>query len=68
MNASFDGSPARGRRLASIFDRFPFSTPVSLEELEVLMQADTQHRILAVLDRVFAVQHEPQPPEPAEPT
>lgn len=55
-----------GRRLPSIFDGVPPGTPLSLRDLETLMQADTQRRILAVLDRMFAAQHEPQPPEPAE--
>ncbi|MCE9560854.1 MAG: hypothetical protein K8U57_02255 [Planctomycetes bacterium] len=65
MIASFDGSPARGRRLVSIFDSVSADTRLSLDDLEVLMEADTQRRVIAVLNRVFAATHEPQHPEPA---
>lgn len=61
-------SPAPGQRLASIFDGLPPDTPLSLEDLEALMRADTERRILAVLDRAFRSYHEPQHPEPAEPS
>lgn len=68
MDTSFDGLPARGRRLRSIFDGLPAAAPLSLDDLEVLMRTDTERRILDVLDRVFASQHEPQVPEPAAPS
>lgn len=57
-----------GRRLPSIFDGIPADTPLSLDDLESLMQADTEQRILAVLDRVFGSQPEMQPPAPSEPS
>lgn len=43
-----------GRRLPSIFDQFPAGTPVTLDALETAMAANTERRILAVLDRVLA--------------
>ncbi len=52
---------APDRRLSSIFDGVRPGTLLSLHDLETLMQADTQHRILAVLDRVFAVPSLPRP-------
>jgi len=60
--------PKPGRRLPSIFDGVPPSTPLSLSDLESLMQADTERRILVVLNHVFAAHTETQPPEPTEPT
>ncbi len=68
MNASHGELPPRGRRLRSIFDNIPADTPLSLVDLETLMQADTERRILAVLDRVFAAHPDAQSPEPAEPS
>lgn len=62
-----DSPPRVGRRLRSIFDALPLDAPLSLAELNSLMQKDTEQRILAVLERVFAAHPEPQPPEPAEP-
>ncbi|MBA4190578.1 MAG: hypothetical protein C0467_21535 [Planctomycetaceae bacterium] len=55
-----------GRRLPSIFDGVPPGTPLSLSVLETLMQADTQRRILAVLDRVFAKANQGEDKEIAE--
>ncbi len=68
MNASHGELPARGRQLRSIFDGVPPGTPLTLRDLEALMQADTEKRIIAVLNHVFGSHYEPQPPEPAEPT
>ena len=62
-----DGLPSPGRRLPSIFDKIPTDATVSLEELELLMHLTTERRVLAVLDRVLAVRHEPQVSEPADP-
>ena len=68
MTASRDSLPTQGRRLPSIFDDLPPGDPVSLDDLETLMQNDNERRIIAVLIRVFGSQPEPQPPEPAEPS
>ena len=68
MSDTRDTLPTQGRRLPSIFDYLPLGVPVSLDDLELLMQVDTERRVLAVLDRVFGSQPEPLPPEPAEPT
>jgi hypothetical protein len=68
MNAPLDEVPARGRRLESIFDDVPPGTLLSLDDLELLMQNDTQRRIIAVLDRVIPQAHDEQPPGTTTPT
>lgn len=49
-------APSRGQRLPSVFDVFPVGTPFTLDDLERAMAADTERRILAVLDRVLVRQ------------
>jgi len=68
MTEPHNARPKPVRRLASVFDGVLPGTSLSLRDLETLMQADTQRRILAVLDRVIAAHLEPHPHEPAEPT
>ncbi len=68
MIESSNTSPKSRRRLPSIFDNITDGARVSLDDLETLMQADTERRILAVLDRVLDAPHAAMPPEPAEPS
>lgn len=66
MNEPHNTRSKPGRRLPSIFDGVPSGTPLSLRDLETIMQVDTQQRILAVLDRVLTAPRAAMPTEPAE--